>query len=160
MTGGPGAAEPQPSADAQPTQDAGPEPTEAALPPDEQCTDAIQANEMWVCITSAAIQGGELVIHYNAEWAGQVPTIQNGFHLHIYGGDGTTPPDHTMGTHADQRGDWVIKDTNPAVLTADEVSRVIGDYPKVCARIANGDHQLVPDTSGGYTTGNCWPIQR
>ncbi|HLU33012.1 MAG TPA: Hsp70 family protein [Natronosporangium sp.] len=159
-TGGPGAAEPQPSADAQPTQDAGPEPTEAALPPDEQCTDAIQANEMWVCITSAAIQGGELVIHYNAEWAGQVPTIQNGFHLHIYGGDGTTPPDHTMGTHADQRGDWVIKDTNPAVLTADEVSRVIGDYPKVCARIANGDHQLVPDTSGGYTTGNCWPIQR
>lgn len=155
----PATGEPQNPLDNQATEGNG-QPTQEALSPDERCTDAIQANDMWVCITSAALENGQLVINYDAEWAGNIPSIQGGFHLHIYGSDGTTPPDHIMGTHADQRGDWVIKDTNPAVLDPAEVAEVIGDYPKVCARIADGNHQLVPDTYGGYTTGNCWPIQR
>lgn len=131
------------------------------VPPDEQCTDGIQSNQRWVCLTSASFDGDQLVIDYRAEWAGGVPDIDGGFHLHIYGGDGTTPPDHIMGSHAgDQQGDWVIKDQLPAVLSADQVAAVVGDQPKVCARIADSNHALVSDSGGGFGTGNCVPITR
>jgi actin-like ATPase involved in cell morphogenesis len=137
------------------------QPTEPSLPADEQCTEEIQSNERWVCLTSATVQSGQLVVDYQAEWAGSIPDISTGFHLHIYGSDGTAPPAEIMGTQAgDQRGDWVIKADLPVVLTPEEVAQVIGDAPKVCARIANTQHALVPDTSGGYQTGNCVPIDR
>jgi len=129
-------------------------------PADEQCTDEIRSNERWVCLTSAVMDGEQLVIDYDVEWAGSVPDINGGFHLHVYGGDGTNPSDEVMGTHADNRGVWKIKDENPAILDAEEIAEVIGDGPKVCARIAQNEHQLVPDNNGGYTTGNCVPIQR
>jgi hypothetical protein len=133
----------------------------AGPPPDEQCTDEILSNERWVCLTSATLADGQLVVDYQAEWAGGVPDISTSFHLHVYGGDGTTPPAGIMGSQAgDDRGEWVIKDDQPTVLTAEEVARVIGDAPKVCARIADSNHALVPDASGGYATGNCIPIQR
>jgi actin-like ATPase involved in cell morphogenesis len=136
-------------------------PSEPSTPPDEQCTEEIQSNQRWVCLTSATIDGGELVIDYQAEWAGGVPDISTGFHLHVYGSDGTIPPDHIMGSHAGaDAGDWVIKDALPAVLNPQEVAEVIGDAPKVCARIADTNHALVPDASGGFNTGNCTPIQR
>jgi molecular chaperone DnaK len=134
---------------------------EEPLPADEECTEAIMSNERWVCLTSAALEDDQLVIHYDVEWAGSVPNISNGFHLHIWGSDGTSPPDHIMGSHAgDDRGNWVIKDDLPAVLTAQQVIEVVGDQPKVCARIANSGHALVPDQSGGFGTGNCVPIDR
>jgi molecular chaperone DnaK len=137
------------------------EETEEPLPPDEQCTEEIRSNERWVCLTSAVMEGDQLVVDYQAEWAGEIPNITNGFHLHIYGGDGTTPPDHLMGNQAgDQALAWVIKDEQPAILTPDNIAEAVGDQPKVCARIANGEHGLVQDINGGYNTGNCVPIQR
>ena len=36
----------------------------------------------------------------------------------------------------------------------------IGDAKKVCARIADAEHLLVPDKDGAYVTGNCVPITR
>ncbi|NIR36566.1 MAG: hypothetical protein GWN73_11940 [Actinobacteria bacterium] len=36
----------------------------------------------------------------------------------------------------------------------------LGGAPKVCARIADGNHALVEDTNGTFVTGNCWPIDR
>ncbi|SNR35240.1 Hsp70 protein [Haloechinothrix alba] len=135
--------------------------TEPELPPDERCTDTVMANERWVCLTGAAFQGDELVIDYDAEWASSVPDISTGFHLHIWGSDGTDPPGSIMGTHAGaDRGDWVIKDGQPAVLSAAEVAEVVGDREKVCARIADADHALVPDDDGAFVTGNCVPIER
>ena len=152
-----------PSGQESPDPTGGPtqQPTEPSTPPDEQCTEQIQSNDRWVCLASATLTDGQLVIDYQADWAGGVPDIETGFHLHIYGGDGTQPPADIMGSHAgDQQGDWVIKDQLPAVLTPEQVARVIGDHPKVCARIADTSHALVPDASGGYTTGNCVPISR
>ena len=144
-----------------PTQAPTQAPTEPQVPPDEQCTEQIQSNERWICLTSATFQNGQLVIDYQAEWAGSVPDINGGFHLHVYGGDGTSPPDSTMGSQAgNQGGNWVIKDDQPVVLSAEEVANYIGDSPKVCARIADGNHALAPDGSGGFTTGNCAPISR
>jgi hypothetical protein len=137
---------------------------EPQLPADEQCTDAIMSNERWVCITSATISDGQLVIEYEAEWAGSTPNIDGGFHVHFYGADetGAEPPAEIMGTHAssDERGDWYIEDQNPSVhpLDSNQVA-ALGGASKVCARIADGGHALVPDSDSAFRTGNCWPIE-
>jgi molecular chaperone DnaK len=137
------------------------EQTDPALPPDEQCTDEIRANQRWVCLTSATFDGSELVIEYDVDWAGSVPTINGGFHLHVYGGDGTAPPGEIMGNHFQgDRGSWRISDQDPVRLSAEDVERYVGDAPKVCARIADGNHHLVEAEGGGYTTGNCVRIDR
>ncbi|MFW6091861.1 MAG: hypothetical protein ACODAF_08250, partial [Actinomycetota bacterium] len=139
------------------------ETAEPELPADEQCTDEIMANDRWVCITSATIADDQLTIEYDAEWAGDTPNTDGGFHVHFYGADesGTEPPAEIMGTHAADQGDWYIEDQQPSVhpLGSNQANE-IGDAPKVCARIADGNHALVPDSDGGYNTGNCWPIER
>lgn len=143
-----------------------PAPDRSALPPDEQCTGDIQANPRWVCLTSASFaEDGSLLVEYEAEWAGEVPDQATGYHLHLYGGDGTNPPAETMGNQAQELGlpvgIWQIADQDPAVVPADRVGEVIGDAPKVCARIAGPPgHDLVPAAGGGYGTGNCVPITR
>jgi len=130
---------------------------------DEQCTDEIRSNPRWVCLISARFDGSELVIEYEAEFAGDTPNVNGGYHLHLYGGDGTNPPDEIMGTHAANQGTWQVEDRpSPLRYTADHrlVVEVIRDRPKVCARIAQGQHALVEAVNGGYTTGNCAPIDR
>lgn len=137
---------------------------EPPQPADEQCTDEIMSNERWVCITSATISDGQLVIEYEAEWAGSTPNIDGDFHVHFYGADetGAEPPADVMGSHAssDERGDWYIEDQNPSVhsLDSNQVA-ALGGAPKVCARIADGNHALVPDSNSAFGTGNCWPIE-
>jgi hypothetical protein len=138
------------------------EPAGPAVPPDEQCTDAIKSNPRWVCLTSATVEGNVLTIEYDAEWAGDTPTIQGGFHLHIYGSDGTDPAEDIMGQQAgNSRGAWHIDDRDPVVLATDspDYQQVFGNYPKVCARIARAGHNLVRDSDGGFHTGNCVPIK-
>ncbi len=136
----------------------------APLPADEQCTDQIKANPRWVCLTKATFDGTKLTIEYVANFAGATPNVNGGYHLHIYGGTGTTPPDHVMGTQDKTPGRWYVEDKNPSVRSASNSDYVqaIGNQPKVCARIANGSHQLVPDNTGNgtFTTGNCAPITR
>jgi hypothetical protein len=139
-------------------------PTAAALPPDEQCTDEIKANKRWVCLTSAVVDDGKITINYDVEYAGSKPDINSGYHIHVYGGDGTYPPDHLMGSHApkSQQGEWYVEDRRPSILgTGDQrYIRAINDAPKVCARIAVAGHGLVPDTNSTFKTGNCVPIRR
>jgi actin-like ATPase involved in cell morphogenesis len=152
-----------------PTTAAGPSApaTSAApvVPADEQCTDAIKKNPRWVCLTKATLDNEKIVIEYEAEWNGSNPSISNGFHLHIYGGDGRTPPDRIMGTHVNNPGDWYVEDEQPSVKSVDSQefrNAGLADAPKVCARIARSGHQLVRDNSGEntYHTGNCIPITR
>jgi molecular chaperone DnaK len=132
------------------------------LPADEQCTDAIMSNPRWVCLTSAIVADGEITIDYR--WDSSPLNINGGYHLHIYGGDGATPPPAVMGMHAPaaEQGKWYVEDRHPAVLavTDERFRTAIGDAPKVCARIADANHHLVPDTDGAYATGNCVPITR
>jgi hypothetical protein len=61
-----------------------------------------------------------------------------------------------------EQGTWYVEDRHPAVLTLDDERflTAIGDAPKVCARIGDATHHLVPDTTGAYATGNCVPITR
>ncbi|MFC7479309.1 hypothetical protein ACFQX7_03460 [Luedemannella flava] len=134
-----------------------------ALAPDEECSDEIKANERWVCITDVTFDGKQLVIRYAAEWAGSTPNKRSGYHVHFYSGDGTDPAADVMGTQADDRGSWYIEDQNPSrVSTSDsEYKSLDMSLPKICARIARSNHNLVADDhTEHYRTGNCWPIRR
>lgn len=132
------------------------------LPPDEQCTEEIMSNPRWVCLTAAVVTNGQITINYVSD--GGALNINGGHHLHIYGSDGTVPADRVMGDQAPeaQRGTWYVEDRRPAVLdlTDQRYLEAIGDAPKVCARIATADHQLVKAKDGSYRTGNCIPVDR
>lgn len=134
----------------------------AAVPADEQCTEAIMANPRWVCLTRATFDGKTLTVEYRADFADDTPNVKGGYHLHIYGGDGTTPAEETEGMQASDPGRWYVEDENPSVRPASskDYRTAVGDAPKVCARIADSAHRLVTDQSGGYHTGNCVPIER
>jgi len=137
----------------------------AAVPADEQCTEAIKSNPRWVCLTKAIIDGDQVMIEYDFDNAGVRFDISGGYHVHIYGADetGTNPADRVMGSHASQRGSWYVEDQQPSVHPAgSDQYDVVDGHPKVCARIARSGHQLVPDNSGNgtYKTGNCVPLTR
>jgi molecular chaperone DnaK len=135
-----------------------------ATPQDELCTDEIKSNRRWVCLTSAVIAGGKLTLKYDVEYAGSTADVNQGYHVHFYGSDGTNPPDHVMGSHAppSTRGKYYYDDRQPSVLKTDDsrFTSAIGDAKKVCARIAIAGHGLVPDNNSTYKTGNCVPITR
>jgi hypothetical protein len=157
---GQGTESPSPQGTGTATTEPTPPPPPPPPPADEQCTDEIQANTRWACVTSAVWDGSLLTVEYDEEWAGAQPDINGSFHLHLYGGDGTDPPAEIMGRHFQgEQGNWLISDDNPVILDSGQFADYIGDAPKVCIRIANGNHELVPDDSGGYATGNCWPIE-
>ncbi|GAA0445867.1 hypothetical protein Aca07nite_03860 [Actinoplanes capillaceus] len=136
----------------------------AGPPADEVCSDAIKSNKRWVCLTSAVVADGKLTVDYDVEWAGSTPDVSGGYHLHMWGGDGTYPADHDMGSHAPKadQGEWYVEDRDQSVLDLDDkrYTRAIADAPKVCARIALAGHGLVKDANEGYLTGNCVPITR
>jgi actin-like ATPase involved in cell morphogenesis len=142
-------------------------PTVDPLPADEQCTDAIKANPRWVCITAATMSSSELRIEYQFA-SGDAPfDINGGYHVHFYGAnaDGSDPAASIMGAHVprNQQGNWYIEDQQPSVHPAGSSHYdAIGNNVKVCARIAQNQHHLVPDNTGDgtYVTGNCWPITR
>jgi actin-like ATPase involved in cell morphogenesis len=159
---GPGATQSaEGSPTASPSGEAG---TGTNTPLDEQCTTAIKANPRWVCITAARFDGTWVTIDYEANWAGGTPNVNGGYHLHVYGGDGTTPADRVMGSQAGAgAGRWYVEDKNPSkVSTSMDQYQVVANKPKVCARIANNKHALVADNSGNgtYKTGNCFPVTR
>jgi len=136
--------------------------TPPPVPPDEQCTDEIKRNPRWVCLTSATIANGLLSVEYQVEYAGSTPSL-TGFHLHIYGSDGSVARDETMGTQFRNPGVWFNEDKNPSVhrVTDQVVIDTLGDFPKVCSRMATTGHRLVPDTTGKtFKTGNCVPLKR
>jgi molecular chaperone DnaK len=136
----------------------------AAVPADELCTPEIKSNKRWACLTSAVLADGKLTLKYDVEYAGSVPDVNKGYHVHFYGGDGKNPPDYTMGSHApkSQRGKYYWDSRQPSVLSLEDerYANVIGDAEKVCVRIAVAGHGLVPDNNSTYKTGNCRPITR
>jgi molecular chaperone DnaK len=134
------------------------------IPADEQCTDQIKSNPRWVCLTKATITGNQIRVEYQFGNGGTNFNINGGFHLHIYGAsaDGSDPADSIEGSQA-RGGNWYVEDKQPSVHSSDSNQyQVLEGHPKVCARIAKSNHQLVPDTSGSGTfkTGNCVPLVR
>ena len=133
----------------------------AAVQADEQCTAEMKKSTRWVCLTKATLHNKTFTLWYEAEWHGSRPDIEHGFHLHIYGSDGTSPDESTMGSQAVKHSKYYFEDQEPSVRkTSDPDFEAIGDAKKVCARIAHSGHGLAPAYDGGYHTGNCIPIQR
>jgi actin-like ATPase involved in cell morphogenesis len=131
------------------------------VPPDEQCTDELKKSTRWVCLTKATLRGNTFTVYYEAEWNGSKPDIGKGFHLHMYGGDGTKPDESTMGSQAVRHSKYYFEDREPSVRrTTDSDFTAIGDAGKVCARIAQVGHGLAKAADGTYHTGNCIPIER
>ncbi|GAA1764456.1 Hsp70 family protein [Luedemannella helvata] len=155
-----------PTSQAVPPTTAGPpsETPTATRPADEQCTDEIKANPRWVCITDVTFNGRQLVIRYDADWGGSTPNKRGGYHVHFYNSDGTEPAADVMGTQADDRGSWYIEDQNPSrISTSDSEFKSLNNLklPKICARIAQANHNLVADDhTEHFRTGNCWPVRR
>jgi hypothetical protein len=148
-----------------PASSAAPASVAAVLPADEQCTAEIKSNPRWVCLTRATFDGQRIVIEYISANGGSGFSVGSGFHLHIYGTDrsGTNPPDTIEGTQAGSPGKWYVEDKNPSIrsATSGDFKNAIGSGAvKVCARIADHQHRLVPDGNGTFKTGNCVPITR
>ena len=132
-----------------------------AVPADEQCTAEMKKSTRWVCLTKATLHDNTFTVWYEAEWNGSRPDIRTGFHLHLYGGDGTSPDESTMGSQAVAHSKYYFEDQEPSVRkTSDPDFEAIGDAGKVCARIAHSGHGLAKAHDGSYHTGNCVPIQR
>ncbi len=135
------------------------------VPVDELCTEAIKSNKRWVCLTKATISKSEIRVEYTFDNGGSAFNINGGFHVHLYGAnaDGSDPADTVMGAQAprSERGNWYIEDKQPSVHRAGTSQyQALDGNPKVCARIANGQHELVPDAQGTFDTGNCVPLTR
>jgi hypothetical protein len=163
----PGGGTPQSQGSETPTVDGSTPPGETtpALPADEQCTDAIRANGQWVCITGVTLTANELTVAYDSNT--QFSFDNGHFHLHIYqaSADGSTPRDDQVSSDSPDARPWHIADDNPAVLAAENGGygnggAIRSDVVKVCARVADHNHILVPDSNGGFKTGNCWPVTR
>ncbi|GGN86145.1 hypothetical protein GCM10010112_67330 [Actinoplanes lobatus] len=133
----------------------------APVPADEACTDQMRQSPRWVCLTRATVRDGRFTVWYEADWNGETPDTAKGFHLHIYGGDGQSPDETTMGSQATAHGEYYFEDQQPSVRrTGDADFEAVSDAPKVCARIAKSGHGLARAADGSYHTGNCIPIQR
>lgn len=140
---------------------AAPSTAAALLPADEACTDQMRQSARWVCLTRATIRDGKFTLWYEAEWNDEKPDTVNGFHLHIYGGDGQSPKESTMGSQATAHGKYYYEDKQPSVRKiTDQDFEAVGDAVKVCARIAKSGHGLALAADGSYHTGNCIPIVR
>ena len=129
------------------------------------CTSAITANPRWVCLKQATFANNTLTIVYDAAFGATDPSIEGGYHLHIYGDQGkSAPPSAAIeGLQARYPGHWYTEDTSPSVrgVTSDDYTTAITNASKlVCARIATADDVLVKDLNGTFETGNCIPIQR
>jgi hypothetical protein len=115
----------------------------------------------WVCLTKATLHDNTFTVWYEAEWNGSRPDIRSGFHLHLYGSDGTSPDESTMGSQAVKHSKYYFEDQQPSVRkTSDPDFEAVGVAAKVCARIADSGHGLAKAHDGSYHTGNCIPIQR
>jgi molecular chaperone DnaK len=133
----------------------------AAVAADEKCTAQLKKSTRWVCLTKATVHNNTFTVWYQAEWHGSRPDIENGFHLHLYGGDGTSPDESTMGSQAVKHSKYYYEDQQPSVRrTSDPDFEAVGNAEKVCARIADSGHGLAKASDGSYHTGNCVPIQR
>ncbi|GAA0455509.1 hypothetical protein Aca07nite_80950 [Actinoplanes capillaceus] len=133
----------------------------ALVPADEACTDQLKQSPRWVCLTRATVRDGKFTVWYEADWNGETPDTVKGFHLHVYGGDGQSPDETTMGSQATAHGDYYFEDQQPSVRrTSDADFEAVGNAPKVCARIAKSGHGLARAADGSYHTGNCIPIRR
>ncbi len=123
---------------------------------DERCTDIVQSQPSWGCITSAMWDGNNVVATYvsSADRGGPALSINSGLHLHVYASSFEPTAVGTSGPFSDGSGNWQVWDT-PETITVSLAQIGVADVPeKLCALIANQIH-----TIESLNSGTCWPIE-
>jgi hypothetical protein len=120
----------------------------------QECTEDIKRSQRWACLSRATFDGERMVIRLNSEFSDSKPNSKGGFHIHIFGSDGknsaTGPP-----------GRYLYPVDKPlSVRKAAGKYAGIGEFPYLCARTVDRNHNLLPDARGSSLTGNCVPVER
>ena len=121
---------------------------------DERCTDTVQAQPNFGCITSADWDGTNIVgTYYSSADAGGPALSISGGHLHLYANSFTKEEVGVPGDFSTGGGTWQVYDT-PMVITVSLGQLGVTEVPeKLCSLIANQNH-----TIEGFNSGTCWPV--
>jgi hypothetical protein len=114
------------------------------------CTDLIQSQPRWACITSATFDGTTI----NATYADNGTLWDtNSNHLHFFTGD--LAPEKAGGSNgagvSSGNGGWLIWDQ--AATFTGAANQLTGSPDRLCVRVALSDHTLE-----SLDSGNCFPV--
>jgi molecular chaperone DnaK len=131
--------------------------TTTTIPPDEDCTEAMQLDR-WVCLESVRTDGSTVTVGYRAEFGGETPSFVDGIHLHVFGND--LDPINA-GSNGPAPGTWEVVDSvGEFSLPLDNVI-FAGSPEKICAVVGDARGELVGGQPHGYydaNGGNCLPL--
>lgn len=122
---------------------------------DERCTEIVQTQPNFGCLTSAFWDGSNIQGSYlsSADFGGPALSVGSGLHLHLYASSFDPSQVGTPGPFSDGSGDWQVYDT-PELIVVSLSQLGVSEVPeKLCALIANQVH-----TIESLNSGTCWPI--
>jgi len=127
------------------------------LQDEELCTDAIQAQGRWVCITNVEFDGTTLFASFDFEFNDGDANLNadGGYHLHFFNGDVDDPIDAGTpnGGASNGTGNWEIWD-DPSGYSTDPIAIFNGVVPsQLCVEVANPTHSIE-----NLESGNCFPV--
>lgn len=122
---------------------------------DERCTEVVQSQPNFACITEAQWDGSVVTgVYYSSMDAGGPSfSINDGLHLHVYASSFDPATVGAPGPFSTGGGDWQVWD-NPQTIEVSLGALGVSEVPeKLCALIANQVH-----TIESFNSGTCWPI--
>jgi len=126
------------------------------LQAEEVCTDVIQAQSRWVCITSAEFDGTTLFAQFDFGFneGDPIPNTDGGYHLHFFDGSVDDPIDagSTAGGLSNGSGNWQIWD-DVAGYQTDPFATFDGAPTQLCVEVANPTHSIE-----NLDSGTCFPV--
>lgn len=124
------------------------------VPEDERCTELIRSQIHWVCLDAATIDAdGGILVDYRSEFGDDPFAVGGGFHLHVFSGDIDPATAGAPGAASIGGSPWLVWDI-PDLVTATAGQIYNSETPeKLCARIANPNHQLE-----SLDSGQCVPL--
>ncbi len=123
---------------------------------DELCTDLIQSQPRWACITDAWIDvDGSVNAIFESQDDGTNFSIGSSFHLHVFGSQIDPINAGADGDASKGGGPWQVWDITPGFTDAPVAVFGSTEIPdKLCVRIATPRHTLE-----SLDSGNCFPIR-
>ncbi len=122
---------------------------------DEICSDLIQSQPRWACITDAWFEDGLIQATFVSENDGTPFSVGGGFHLHVFGSNVDPINAGLAGPESIGGGKWLVWDEVPDFsATPGEVLGTAEMPEKLCVRIATSGHTLE-----SLDSGNCFPIR-
>ncbi|MFK7916638.1 MAG: Hsp70 family protein [Ilumatobacter sp.] len=126
------------------------------LAENQVCTDEIQQQDRWVCITNAEFDGTTLFASFDFGFPADDAQLntQGGYHLHFYNGDVNEPVDAGTpnGGLSNGSGLWEVWDDPSGYST--NLGAFNGALPsELCVEVANPTHSIE-----NLDSGTCFPV--